>query len=131
MKLQRLRKTDYATYGELRDDDGTVVVPAVLEPPTPTVAGKYHYYRYPSPHFGYELFRTDDHGHTAIEMHRGARAKDTHDCQLLGQEFGDVYDANGENPEPGILHSKVMFESFMARMVGIDSFDLEIVDPIE
>lgn len=120
----------FSTKGRILREDRTVVIPATLEPPDPMPAGTFDAERYLSPHFGYELFRLYGvPGHDAIELHRGARVRDTRDCVLLGAAFGEVYEPDGVTHEPGILDSKVTFETFMANMRGINRFSL-VVTPV-
>ena len=134
MKLVRLASSDaYATRGQLLRDDGSVIVPATLEPAPPDIpAGSYPCRRYLSPHFGYELFRLYEvPGHDAIEIHKGNLPKDTHGCILVGSQFGDLWTHNAGEPEktePGILGSKPAFDALMQELVGVNEFTLSVED---
>lgn len=128
--LRRTKKTSYATYGTLYDGFGNVLIPAVLEPANPASAGgPYHYYRYQSPEFLRDVFRTDSiPGHTAIEFHNGNFAHNTKDCHVTGMEFGNLYDYATRKIELCVLDSDLALDQFMNKMKGIDSFDLMIVE---
>lgn len=133
MKLQRLATSDgFATRGQLLHDDGTVCVPATLEPSPPDIpVGTYPARRYASPHFGYDLYRLYDvPGHDAIELHVGNLPADTHGCILLGRLFGTVYDPAGQPAGDGILASRLAFQRFMREMNGVAEFSLTVADPL-
>lgn len=132
LTLRNLASSDsWATRSHLLDLDGNIVVPAILEPPTPSAplgGGPFRYFRYASPHFGVDVFRCDlIPGHTAIEMHPGSYVRNTKDCQLLGNRFAEVYEPNGVDHEPGILGSLSTFNAFMQYMQDQHWFDLMII----
>lgn len=61
-------------------------------------------------------------GHKGILFHPGNFNRDSEGCVLCGQ--GKVTQANGEEMLTG---SKVEFAAFMKRLLGADSFTLEVV----
>jgi hypothetical protein len=103
----------------LLQDDGSFIC-LTLEPPQPMPAGgPYAMYRYRSPHFGYDVFRTDAvPGHTAIEIHRGNWAHDSRDCVLVGSAFEIGPDMVTGKDEKILTGSRVTFTAFSIRAQG-------------
>lgn len=64
---------------------------------------------------------TGVNGHSGLLFHAGNFNKDSHGCVLCGQE--EVKQANGEMMITG---SRTRFAQFMARLDGVQSFQLEV-----
>lgn len=85
-------------------------------------AGSYLCKRVISPKFGRTFEVTGVPGRDAILFHAGNIDDDSHGCILLGEELS-VWKADGSC---SIASSKVAFLDFMARLSGIDEFELLI-----
>jgi hypothetical protein len=104
LTLQRVKQTEFATYGEIYNEHGRREV-VTLELPwrdnkrndSCIPAGEYIAERYLSPEHGYVLFRLinvpdrDD-----CELHIGNLPCDSKGCLLLGVRFGPVEKKTGE-----------------------------------
>lgn len=131
MKLQRdSAGVEQPTFGTLIRDDGTLVC-QTLELPwrgnqhgiSRIPAGSYKALRFNSPHIGYELFQLANvPDRVGIDIHIGNTVKDTEGCILLGNRRGEL------NGVDAVLGSHDAFAAFMALMVGVDSFMLDVVD---
>lgn len=62
-------------------------------------------------------------GHSGLLFHAGNWNADSHGCTLLGAEI--VVDAHKEWM---ITRSKDTFAAFMARLDGLDEFELDVID---
>ena len=83
--------------------------------------GIYRVDRVKSPTWGVTFQVKDVDGRTHILFHRGNVEANTEGCILLGRSFGKL------NDEPAVLISKTTVKKFMAKMEGIDSFSLNIM----
>lgn len=127
VKILRVEKSEDGTFGVLLINEKVFCL--TLERPwadnTPGVScvppGKYFCNRTISPKFGdtFELMSVP--GRSNILFHWGNYIEDTQGCILLGYGF--------ENPpaQRGVFNSRKTFACFMAAMLGIDNFWLEIV----
>ena len=135
LTLQRIKQTDFATYGELYNEHGRQVC-KTLELPwkdnAPNIscipAGEYiAERRHSEKHHGVVFGLLFVPNRSDIELHVGNLPVDTLGCILLGLEFGHVEKADGHKGD-GILGSKTAFLSFMADHPG-QRLWLHIVDP--
>lgn len=129
--LQRLARTDYATYGQLIDAEQKVLA-VTLELPwrnnqrmiSCIPAGTYVAHRFPSPKRGYDVFKLDGvPDRDDIEIHIGNLPHDTDGCILVGSNLGVV---NGQH---GVTGSAAAFARFMDGLKGVDTFSLVVSDP--
>lgn len=129
--LERLGDTGQATFGQLLDEENTVVC-VTLELPwlgnlhnvSCIPAAEYPYHRYMSPKRGYEVVMLDDvPDRSAIELHIGNLPHDTDGCILLGTAFGMV------NGQKGITGSKDAFVKFMNLLAGENNGVITVKDP--
>ena len=131
--LHRLEQTDFATYGQILDDEQNVVC-VTLELPwrdnhedTSCVpGGTYVAHRRPAneTRHGYDVFElTGVPSRKHVQLHIGNLPHDSLGCILLGSNLGTV------NGQPGITGSAAAFRRFMSRMDGINTFTLTITDP--
>lgn len=126
LTLKRVSHTQTETFGVLLWSDVPFAV--TLEDPwrenQPFVScipkGNYVCKRKISPKFGETFEITSVPGRSHVLFHAGNTHKDTEGCVLLGKEFGPV---NGLN---GILEPKPAFDLFMAKLKGINQFNLII-----
>lgn len=127
-----MEQNDYATYGELRDDEGSVVC-VTLELPwaenrhnaSCIPAGSYTAKRRYSPKHKCDVFEVEGvPDRSCIELHIGNLPHDSLGCVLLGTTRAIV------NGQAGIVQSRVAFDRFMRMMAGIESFPLTVTDPI-
>lgn len=132
LALHRLQRTAFATFGQLVDEEQTVIC-LTLELPwrdnehdaSCIPAGTYTAHRRHSPKHGYDLFELSGvPDRSNIELHIGNTTADTEGCILLGSNLGTV------NGQPGITGSAAAFRRFMERMQGVDAFALTITDPL-
>jgi hypothetical protein len=84
--------------------------------------GKYTCKQVESPHFGAAYEVTDVPGRTHILFHAGNTDADTRGCILLGEEFSMLED------KPAIGSSRKAVAALLARLGGVASFELEIVE---
>lgn len=132
LTLQRTAQSEVCTHGQITNDaDGSVVVPATLEPAwrnnahgAPDVAscipaGVYPALRLKSPRLQYELFQLANvQDRVGIDLHIGNYPRDTDGCILLAEKAdGDAVDS-----------SKEAFDLFMQYLAGLDSFTLTVKD---
>lgn len=130
MKLQRTSQNDQRTYGELLDDDGTLLCHTLERPwvgnkhgVSCIPAGTYPAFRFSSPHLGYELFQLANvPDRVGIDIHIGNRVRDSEGCILVGKAEGQL------DGEDAILQSRAAFHDLMAHLEGVDRFTLEVVD---
>lgn len=131
VKIYRIEKGDAGVFGattingeafcvslELPDRNNKVGVSCIP-------AGLYECRRYQSPRFGETFQVMDVDGRTYILFHAGNTTDDSRGCVLLGQYFGKL---RGDHVRRAVLNSGKTFRAFMDRMVGVDSFNLEIVE---
>ena len=131
--LPRLSQTDFATYGQLVDEEQNIVC-VTLELPwlnnhedTSCIpAGTYVAHRRAAneTRHGYDVFElTSVPGRKNVQLHIGNLPHDSLGCILLGSDLGTV------NGQPGITGSAAAFRRFMSSMDGINTFTLTITDP--
>lgn len=73
-----------------------------------------------SPKFGDTFQVVSVQGRQYILFHKGNLASDSHGCILVGERFDIVHGV------PGVSESAKGFDEFMAKLAGVDEFDLEI-----
>jgi hypothetical protein len=131
LRLERLSHTDFATYGQIVDDENQVLC-LTLEKPWLENAhnvscippGTYAAFRRSSPKRGYDVFELAHvPGRSNIELHIGNLPRDSEGCILLGSNFGTV------DGQRGITGSTVAFARFMTRLKHVQGFELEVVAP--
>lgn len=131
MKLQRDDQTAERTFGQLLDDDGTVLC-QTLELPwrdnqhkiSCIPAGTYPAFRFASPHIGYELFQLANvPDRVGVDIHIGNTVQDTEGCILVGRLRGQIDGVDA------ILQSRIAFNAFMEHQAGVKRFTLDILDP--
>jgi hypothetical protein len=128
LTLLRVGSSDLGTFGVLRDR--AIPFAVTLEPPWTNNAqrvscippGRYVCQRVQSQKFGDTFEVTGVPGRSHILFHAGNTIEDTEGCILVAEEFG------GTDLFPVIVSSKRGYGEFMAKHVGRDSFDLEILD---
>lgn len=70
---------------------------------------------------GYDSFEvTGVPGHSGLFFHRGNSEADSDGCILVGEYFGEI------GGSAAVMLSQMAFAGFMRRMVGRDSFQLEV-----
>lgn len=130
MKLTRIEQNEFATYGQLTDDENRSLG-VTLELPWRDNAhdvscipvGQYLAHRRYSPKHGYDVFELQSvPGRGNVEIHIGNLPRDSEGCILLGSNFGPI---NGEH---GVTGSTAAFARFMSAMRGVDSFTLVVID---
>ena len=62
-------------------------------------------------------------GHSGLLFHAGNFNADSHGCILCGDT--EITQSNGQNMITG---SKVKFSEFMARLQGVDTFQLQVIN---
>src|SRR5579884_3330698 len=103
LTVRRLEHTDFATYGQLLDEEERQLA-VTLERPwldnqhgvSCIPPGRYTASKTLSPHFGYvtpELAGVPDRAD--IRIHRGNLPKDSEGCILVGSAFGDFNGQKG------------------------------------
>lgn len=126
MILKRVSSTEAETFGVLLL--GGVPFAVTLEDAwrenQPFVSciprGNYVCERTISPRFGETFEITGVPGRSHVLFHSGNTHKDTEGCVLIGKEFGPI------NGLDGILEGKPAFALFMAKLKGINKFNLLI-----
>jgi hypothetical protein len=113
------------SYGQMVQDDATVLIPVTLEPVTPVAAGgPFLFTKYLSPHFGVNVWMSNAiPGHTYIEIHWGNTVADTEDCILAGMRRGN------DGVADGILQSKIAWDLFMKETENETELYVTYVDP--
>jgi hypothetical protein len=128
LTLVRIAQSYQGTFGVLRD--GAIPFAVTLEEPWidnhPMISciptGRYLCERVQSPKFGetFEVMHVPERSH--ILFHKGNTTDDTMGCILVAEEFA------GNAAGPMIASSKRGYDELMAKLVGHESFDLEIHD---
>lgn len=141
MKLYRLWRNAFATYGSLRRDDGTEECVTIELPwvdanhdgisdrnVSCVPAGTYTAERYFSPKHNAVVFRLlNVPGRDYCEIHVANLPVDLLGCIGVGRRFGNVQKASGEKGY-GVLESKTAFLAFMANHPE-QRFAFTIYDP--
>ena len=70
---------------------------------------------------GYPTFEIHVPGHDRVLFHRGNVETESLGCVLVGRRFGVVKGAKA------VLESRLGFKEFMARLEGIDEFELRVI----
>lgn len=140
LTLQRLEQNDFATYGQITDEEQKALC-VDLELPwkdnqhdvSCIPAGTYHVKRRlaATTRHGYDVFELQnvpDRGD--VQMHIGCLPRDTDGCILFGTAFGWVDYADGRPGARGhgVTRSKDAYDAFMHYMTGIDEFMLAVKD---
>ena len=128
LTLLRISQSEKGTFGVLRE--GAIPFAVTLEEPwrdnQPNISciptGRYTCKRVDSPKFGGTFEVTNVPGRTHVLFHKGNTTDDTHGCILVAEEFA------GNTGSPVIASSKRGYDELMAKLVGHESFDLEIHD---
>jgi len=115
-------------FGEMSDDKGSFVcctMERLFDGKTVIPAGTWDFYRYCSPHFGYEVFRCDTiPGHEAIELHIANFVEQLEGCVGLGEQIGPRF----AKPGKMLMKSLDAFKKFMAFQVGVDKIQVTFHD---
>jgi hypothetical protein len=128
LTLLRVGSSDHGTFGVLRE--GAIPFAVTMEPPWTNneqrmsciPPGRYVCRRVQSQKFGETFEVTDVPGRSHILFHAGNTLDDTEGCIMVAEEFG------GTDRLPIIASSKRGYGEFMAKQVGKETFELEIMD---
>jgi len=69
---------------------------------------------------GYATFEIFVPGHSRVLFHIGNLEEDSRGCILIGQEYGTL------QGKPAVLLSRLGFNEFMGRAVGLSEFQLRV-----
>lgn len=128
LKLIRLEEAEDGTFGAMLINGHVFCV--TLEPPdrenqqdiSNIPPGDYKCKRVVSPHFGETFEITNVPNRSKVLFHAGNIVSQTKGCILLARKFG-VLTGNR-----AVLNSGNTFKEFLAKMDGIDEFELEIIE---
>lgn len=84
--------------------------------------GTYRCVRHTSEKFGKVFRLLNVPGREGILFHAGNTARDTHGCILLG------VDVETGGRKPCLLSSRAAMKTFMQKLEGVETFELEILD---
>lgn len=128
LTLKRVASDNYGTFGVLIDGDTPFAVTCedLWRDNAPSIScipvGMYHCKRVKSPKFGDTFEVTGVPGRSHILFHKGNTEDDTHGCILVAEEFGKLHG------KTAVLASGAGYGEFMARLKGVDSFPLHIME---
>lgn len=130
--LTRLAETPDETYGVLRTEHGEMLA-VTLEHPwrdnkrmvSRIPAGTYVVFRRFSPKRRYFLWEIRFvRGRSNIQIHIGNTTADTDGCILVGLTTGIL------GGKLAVLRSRDAFKLLMNKTAMVDSFELEVIDPV-
>jgi len=131
VNIYRIEKGDAGVFGALTINGQAFCVSLELPDRNNKVnvscipAGRYACRRFHSRRFGETFQIMDVDGRSWILFHAGNTVDDSRGCVLLGQYWGKL---RGDRERRAVLNSGKTFRAFMARMAGVDIFNLEIVE---
>jgi len=126
MILKRVAATADGTFGVLIDGDTPFAVTLEREwqgnraEVSCIPAGVYACKRVASPRFGDTFEVTGVPGRSHILFHSGNTEDDSKGCILVAEQFGNI------NGKTAVQVSREGFAEFLARLMGVDEFVVEI-----
>lgn len=128
LELQRYDYLPSGIFGDL--SNGMFTLEHSFDGNRPKIpAGVGVWERYPSPHFGFDVFRCRSVGGVDLwehgyETHPGNYNKDSDGCILIGTSIGNML----KEGDKMLCKSDIAFKAFMASLEGQDTIQITIFD---